>query len=400
MSSCWRKIDSVVPFLDSDEDRIKYGNVNPKDSLSDKVLTESKELLIGFKSMGLSNYGYKVFDKNDPGNVIEDQWQTELNIQHRKNWHQRQKSIFFSRKDTTSLVTTGTVRNVVPDISEPIPFISFRGTQSKTDLMRDAQSITKVRIKSKHGKVIGYTGKGFREVIHAKYRADFNVIGGEDLKVTKDIYEELVCLMERFPTGLIVTGHSLGGAAASCFMADFAIDHADLLQRRVAEEGKCIGVHCVTFGSPRVFDFDTKKAVEALRTTGGANKQELYSNTRYTNDGDVVAAMPKYDTGMYYHVGVPIAAKESESVWYKLPEASYHNFAMDIWKGLGGELSDFVWEEAATHRLGTKTGYTGKFLYNENFVKVVEALPDGACKTSLQRLKDLFEAQVKKNEEK
>ena len=405
-SCCCRSSNHAVilPFAaDSDEDRIRLGNVDARDDLTaSNVLSDAQQLLLSFKAVGLCNFSYKIDDAKDQHDEQETRWEQCLQVDNKKVWRERRKVFFLRKKLTTSLVVTGTVRNVLPGVTEPIPFIAFRGTQTFMDMMRDLQSISRVRFKSKQGKTVGYIGKGFRDFIHAKFRAEYPRVENDPIKHGRDIYEELLLLMDRFPHGLIVTGHSLGGAAAASFMADFATDHAELLQKRAAsasskEEGGgsgSIGVHCITFGAPRVYCHKTASKVEELREKGGLEGKALYNHWRYANDGDIITAMPPYYMDSLYHVGTPIFANEEESKLYQLVESKHHNFAMDIIQTILSELDDFIREKAGTHVLGTSRGYGNKFVKNETFLSCLNALEDSDVKSSFEHLLLLFRRSI------
>ncbi len=215
------------------------------------------------------------------------------------------------------------------------------------------------------------------------------------MKHGNSIYEEILLLMNAFPTGLIVTGHSLGGATATAFIASFALDHADLFESRKVSKG-CFGIHCISFGSPRVFDYDSTMKIEELRKTGSKTGGPLYRNLRFANDKDVITAMPPASYSMYYHAGDGFFTKENESDWYKLHDDKYRNFAFDVVDGMFNEIDDFIAEKAECHRLVTSSGYVSKFLNNELFMKAVEEIKEEEVKHGFMKVKQRMEEQLQR----
>lgn len=198
-------------------------------------------------------------------------------------------------------VATQALTGVLMDLSEqyegPMPFICFRGTKGVDDVKADLLSLLPADHITRKGTRVGKTGAGFL----IKHRALL------DLR----LLDHCVAQAQQYG-GLLLTGHSLGGALATLFTAELHHDHPELF-----ESGR---MKLVTFGSPKVFDRDTAQRLSD--NTG-------FRHLRFVNDADVITMMPlaKLDFPLfhsgevYFHPGEDSAGfQRIEGVFNFSPE--------------------------------------------------------------------------------
>lgn len=205
---------------------------------------------------------------------------------------------------------------------------------------------------------------------------------------SQGLVQHVVELVEEHKTGLIVTGHSLGAAVSSLFIADFSRDNNDLLIKyrgnlhvKDAASPKRLGFYCINFGSPRVFDVKATKAVESYRTS---TNPHLYEHLRYVNDGDFVTSLPRNWWQILYHVGSPIYAKELSAKWQYV--TNQPNFGIDSLSGYFYQSTDFLLSKAADHSLSTKLGYMKQFKQSNGFHPAIESCQQPQVKKLYQAL--------------
>jgi hypothetical protein len=156
-------------------------------------------------------------------------------------------------------------------------FVSFRGTNSLTDIKHDLD-YRLMPLDSDHPTV----------KVHAGFRNKFKSIEAGLISVL----DEHLKMFDK----IALTGHSLGGALAS------------LAAPLLGEKYPSKSIHCLTFGSPRVGD---RGFVDWFNSY-------VDSNFRLINEGDPVTAIPLDST--FLHVSDAISISQSGEV-SKVPEA-------------------------------------------------------------------------------
>jgi len=154
--------------------------------------------------------------------------------------------------------------------------VVFRGSESKSDWYYDFMIV-------KEGLTMDSVTKSPPVNVHSGFLTQL---------ITNDVYASLVNtvkkLIEENPDyEICITGHSLGGALSTLF--GFMISHET--------DNKVV---VTSFASPRVGDWEWKKAFEA--------KSNLY-HYRVTNQRDAITAVPMIN---YYHVGNNIQLKDDK----------------------------------------------------------------------------------------
>ena len=101
-----------------------------------------------------------------------------------------------ANRSIDSQAITGVLQNLSDRYPNPTPFVCFRGTKSLSDMMHDLASLVTVPLTTIKGNTVGTTGLGF------------------DLKLTAfkklGLFEHVMDQVNRYQSGLFVTGHSLG----------------------------------------------------------------------------------------------------------------------------------------------------------------------------------------------
>jgi hypothetical protein len=157
--------------------------------------------------------------------------------------------------------------------------VAFRGTTIQDaagnyilqDVIHDLASAFLSDFKDCNGVLLGKAGMGFITA-YDKLRNSTEMKFLDDIKTAA----------EACPGGLIVTGHSLGGALATLCAVDFLLS------------GKVKNPKLITFGAPR--PFPPSLAHKVTDTVG-------FENIRIVNAGDPIPLLPPSVLGMYRHSG-------------------------------------------------------------------------------------------------
>ena len=182
--------------------------------------------------------------------------------------------------------------------------VVFRGSESRSDWYYDFMIV-------KQGLTMNGLTKSPPVNVHSGFLTQLT---------TNDVYASLLDtvkkLIQEYPDyDVCITGHSLGGALSTLF--GFMISHEI--------DNKVI---VTSFASPRVGDWEWKKAFEA--------KSNLY-HYRVTNKRDAITAVPMIN---YYHVGNNIQLKDDK----------YELFPLDAVRGWFDETLFTCWS-ASEHNV-------------------------------------------------
>lgn len=172
-------------------------------------------------------------------------------------------------------------------------YLSFKGTSDAGDARRDLQSLRTTDCVTEDGASFGRCGAGFFTVIRGLREPDVDGRSrGEIIERVHAWAEDDTCT-----GGLVVTGHSLGGALADVFAANYHARFGDVLD-------------IVTFAGPRSFADDTADTLEAL--FGGRK-------LRIVRRGDGVPNTPQEGLG-FSHFGRTLelsqAVFDDAGEWY------------------------------------------------------------------------------------
>jgi hypothetical protein len=220
------------------------------------------------------------------------------------------------RRRMHSQCVTGVI-NVAEDPTKDkdlVPFVVFRGSTVMKDFIRDARAaVDEIYVTEKGNKSDGEIALGFGEMLVAlkKLKQD-----------GKTLIEEIFRLVDKYDNGLLIAGHSLGGACASIFLLELMLDYPELLQKY----GKKIRI--VTFGAPRALDKESAKKVNALPIT----------SLRFVNNDDLVTNIVPESFGKY-HIGKAIYPYLSTDVT-KLTSTKKPLEALPDWKTIKSKNTD------------------------------------------------------------
>ncbi len=184
--------------------------------------------------------------------------------------------------------------------------------------------------------------------------------------------------MDYADNGLIICGHSLGGAVSTLFYAELLHDYPELVEKYKNK------IHVVTFGSPRAVDLRLADKLD----------QSPVTHLRFVNDNDIITAVPPRRLELFYHWGKCLFAPER----FYDDQASYarrwlvmhdpkritctegtkvhinkEDFGVDRLhsNGIWTEFIECIRDNFAAHMLTQEKGYAGQFTKVE-YPKIVE----------------------------
>lgn len=259
-------------------------NLDPPEFLPADKVTDGEDLLLAAKMGCLCQLSYKNTSLDPENKEVEDKFLSALQVSHYKIWDD--VSGEGEKKSIDSQALTGVIRNASNAYAKEIPFVCFRGTKSTSDKIHDLMSLVTVPLKTQKGNEIGKTGLGF------------------DLKLTAfkklGLIEYVMDQVKQFQSGLLVTGHSLGGAIATVFTAEVLHDYSEVFSQQPLTQ--------VTFGAPRVFDKVTALKLNSMN----------FRNLRFVNEKDLIPTLPHWQMRSLYHTGDCCFAQGGRRLWHTI----------------------------------------------------------------------------------
>ena len=204
--------------------------------------------------------------------------------------------------------------------------VVFRGTVDADELRDDAKLLRLVKLRS--------SKRGDRARVHAGFVSHLDKQGC-GAKLLGTVLKEVAA---RQPCEVLLTGHSLGAAAAT--LLAFRLDASSLRMR----------LTLITFGSPRVGNRPFARAFDA------SPRMRHY---RVQNELDPIARGPWWlpFPGCYKHTGHHVWLDASPS-WWRLPCRRRHRTIVCRWRRDGA-----IWSAARPVNLLV---YPFRWLWNEN----------------------------------
>ena len=217
--------------------------------------------------------------------------------------------------------TTGVISRLSDDFPNPIPFICFGGTISLYEVIADLSSVIHSTSHTLKGNLMGTSGMGMLHLYHTL--RSFGLI------------PFIVDYMKKYNSGLLVTGHSIGGAVSLLFVSELLIDYPELFDANP--------VHLITFGSPRVFTPSSAAMIHDLMKA----KPNL-NFIRIVNRRDIISMLPSSNSRSLVHIGAAYyLGKQSIEVF----TGEIHvNFPLDK-EGMMHRVAQFVNSKAVFHRM-------------------------------------------------
>ena len=262
--------------------------------------------------------------------------------------------------------TTGIISHLNSDYPDNVPFICFGGTISLYEVIADLSSIIHTQAKTLRGEIIGTSGYGMVNVYHT-----LRAFGLVDF---------IVGLMKKHNSGLLVTGHSIGGAVALLFVCELMMDYPDLFDQNP--------VSLITFGSPRVFTRESAHKIYSIM-----KKKPLFKFIRVVNESDIISMLPPAKSGSLVHIG--------DAFYFSKRDIQVHsgeahvNFPPDG-DGFLHEMRNFLLDKAGSHVMDSDHGYIPRMIVLSSTLKkidadhmpILEALTKSITKHSLHSVKN------------
>eukprot|EP00607_Mallomonas_marina_P000437 CAMPEP_0182437184 /NCGR_PEP_ID=MMETSP1167-20130531/84867_1 /TAXON_ID=2988 /ORGANISM="Mallomonas Sp, Strain CCMP3275" /LENGTH=454 /DNA_ID=CAMNT_0024629999 /DNA_START=102 /DNA_END=1467 /DNA_ORIENTATION=+ len=343
------------------------------------------DILLAAKLLCICDLSYKnslLTDTEDVRNK-EQLWIEKLQITEYQVWNH----IPDSSKDIATQLITGVISNLSPEYPNPIPFVCVRGTQGYDDVQADVQSAITADLISSKGEVIGSTGMGFVRKLEALL----------DLQ----LLSWCVNKAEEYQ-GLLLCGHSLGGAVSSLISAELRYDYPATFDK--------YPLKLVTFGCPRVFDKETAQVIDHkglnyrhIRFVNDADmgcprvfdketaqvidhKGLNYRHIRFVNDADIVTMLPFNKMELRYHSGEPYFATEESNGFYPIPLSHQFDFSpeppSDLEVTVHGSIHmidqalRFAAGGGEPHFIAVAGGYMDRIINSNVYKEAVKSLPD------------------------
>ena len=223
--------------------------------------------------------------------------------------------------------TTGIISHLSEDFPFPIPFICFCGTISLYEVIADLSSVIHCTAHTLKGNVIGTCGRGMVNLYYSL----------RGFKIIPFIIDNMM----KYNSGLVVTGHSIGGAVALLLISELLIDYPELFDADP--------VHLITFGSPRVFTPSTATFIHNL-----IKSKPNLNFIRLVNRHDIISMLPSSKSQSLVHIGTAYYLGR-KGIEIFSGEADV-NFPLDR-QGMMGRIAQFASNKALCHRMDSMCGY-------------------------------------------
>ena len=301
------------------------------DSTVDSI--KSDELILCLNASSLCTMVYKNSVRNSNNEDYESENIQSIGISDYKVWTYADNfelvlKNLVHKPAVSAQFTTGLLCRLESD-NTPVPFICFGGTISLYEVIADLSSVINCESTTLKGEVIGTTGYGIRNV-YETFRA-FGMV------------EFIMNLMKKYNSGLVITGHSLGGAVAVLFFCELLIDYPELLENN--------RVRIVTFGAPRVLTSESVLRIQALM-----QKMPLLKFIRIVNKYDIITMLPPVKIGTHLeHFGdvVYMAKRDLEVHSGTFPRDR------DNWLDV---MTKFLSSNATSHQMNSDGGYLPRLI--------------------------------------
>ena len=227
-------------------------------------LGDNDNILLAIKLLHTCRLAYYNSHLNSLYATKEQQLIEALGIEEYKVWDSKHIDETTNVETITSQAITGIISNVSNNFIDKIAFISFRGTASYHDVLMDIFSLLPTAFITAKYTTIATSGAG---MVHA-----YTLLRDQGL------LKHAIAMSTQYK-GLLITGHSLGGALATLLTAELLSDYSNIYTTSP--------LRLVTFGSPRVFDYKYSKMMDYKYSTC-CN----YDHYRFINEKDIVTALP------------------------------------------------------------------------------------------------------------
>mmetsp|Transcript_6804 Transcript_6804/g.6111 ORF Transcript_6804/g.6111 Transcript_6804/m.6111 type:complete len:417 (+) Transcript_6804:85-1335(+) len=347
-----------------------------------------QDLLLAYKALALCKLSYLTTDTHPECADLEAKWIKALNITDYTMWLATTAAADMAKKLFTDAdgknkeeldkaaggaeAISGMISNVSAELTEPMPFVCYRGTQSPSDMLSDLASLVPSDFVTTNGSKVGRTGMGFWQ----HYKALRDVV-----KVdigSKTIIQQAVEKAKTSKNGLLICGHSLGSAIATLLTAELYTDYPNQFP-----------IHLITFGGPRVFDNETAVKV---------HQYSLPHYLRFINSGDLITVLGDKAVTQLMHSGIAVLCPPPPKAGETYSED--HDFKLITgdnafdWTLKPAELAKaiatFALAFAAPHSINGKNSYATRFDNSFLFQNELANL-SGSLKESFANIPALYD---------
>lgn len=317
------------------------------------------DLLLTVKSTCLCGMTYKNSSIDVANKPFEDEWIEKLEIKDFKIWDYTDpdsKPDENGKLEIDTQVLTGILNTVSPEFPDSLPFVCFRGTKGIHDMVADLASILSSELKTRKGNLVGNTGMGF-------------IAKMEPLR-DLGLMDHVVGTIESCKTGVLIIGHSLGGALATVFAAELHKDYPEIFEN--------YPVRLCTVGAPRVFDIDTAKAYHNLSGN--------YRHIRLVNEDDFITTLPPRKMQLLYHSGIVFFYKKGGGQLEVKVGDEVFDFGPDNDDSVAGAGIAFAASGASPHLISSQGGYLQRLNNCSLYKHVLDNVLDEKFKTVFKNL--------------
>ena len=303
------------------------------------VNTSSENLILCLNAASLNSMVYKNSVRSKNYEKYETESIAAMEITEYKIWTyadfaERVLDALIHKPAVSAQCTTGLIsgKQLSIDSVNPIPFICFGGTISLYEVIADLSSVIHCHATTLRGEVIGTSGMGMMKVYHT-LRA-FGLI------------DYIVGLMKKYDSGLLITGHSIGGAVALLFTCELLMDYPELFDSKP--------INLINFGAPRVFTPSSAHKIHSLMKT-----KPKFSFIRVINKHDIISMLPSAKSHSLVHFGDVFFIGNRD---FEVHSGDIKvNFPKDGENYLA-EMANFLLYKASSHCMTTDHGYLPRMI--------------------------------------
>lgn len=238
------------------------------------------DIILAMKALGLCKLAQNI-SANSPSHAeLEQRWIQALRIENYNSWILPEdlvkSSESWSQKGYCPLDGgVEAISGIILDISEavvgPLPFVCFRSMQSVEEFLNAIQRNEATLGESSKDGFIAKNSNLNNLVTQTRSTSAAGVNGNAtQSRKLVSLFDQALKRGQDHANGLLICGHSIGGAMASLFAAEIYANYGD-----------CFRLQVVTFGCPKVLDSSVAHRINSFP----------YKQLSFLNCDDLVACM-------------------------------------------------------------------------------------------------------------